>query len=172
MTQNSTESVHEQLPFTWRVTRYDPSRRDAQGSYVGDTWTSVADVGKTYGASKLTIEAYECVEATYVETFAAFADESGIDRLQIRAVDFSRGALNEGVIVDVDEAKTVLRAMLREEASCKLEAPSNDFYAHVGFDLYMYIGSAQPCPSAIVRATRLGLYIDAEWPSPMLPARR
>ena len=168
MTQNSIELVHE-LPFTWRITRYDPARRDAQGSYIGDTWTSIADVGKVYGGAKFTTEDYERVEATYIETFKAFADESGIDRLEVRALDFARGLTKQGTIVNGDEAARLVRAMLREEASFKLESPSNDFYAHVGFDLYMYIGSARPCPGAVAKATRLGLFVDPEWPSPMLP---
>jgi len=33
--------------------------------------------------------------------------------------------------------------MLREEILCKLEAPTHDFALHVGFDLYMYVGSAR-----------------------------
>jgi len=59
--------------------------------------------------------------------------------------------------------------MLREEVICKLEAPKDDFALHVGFDLYMYVGSKSPCPHAIQRAHELGLFLEDHWPSPQLP---
>jgi hypothetical protein len=31
---------------SYRVTKYDPSKRDENGRYMGDDWTSVSDVGQ------------------------------------------------------------------------------------------------------------------------------
>ncbi len=59
--------------------------------------------------------------------------------------------------------------MLREEILCKLEAPTHDFALHVGFDLYMYVGSARPCPRGAERASESGLFVEDDWPSPQLP---
>ena len=64
---------------------------------------------------------------------------------------------------------TVVPVMLREELMCKLESPDDDFYIHVGYDLYMYVGSSQPCDSAARAAEEDGLYVDPNWPSPQLP---
>jgi hypothetical protein len=171
MTPNSTELARE-LPFAWRISRYDPTRRDARGAFVGNTWTSIADVGKIYDGAQLTLAEYERVEQAYVETFVAFAHESRTPELEVRAVDAGSSSIREGTSVSVDDAKTVVRAMLREEAICRLEAPTNDFYLHVGFDLYMYIGSTYACRNAVARAGGLGLYVDSGWPSPMLSTRQ
>lgn len=167
MTQNSAESVRE-LPFAWRVTRYDPAGRDAKGAYLSRSWTSIGDVGKDYGGIELTLGEYERVEAAYVQTFAAFATESGVETLVLREVDFAPDWVDTDGTVDLGGARRLLQAMLREEASCKLEARTGDFYVHVGFDLYMYLGSARACPAAVAEAVRLGLFVDSHWPSPML----
>ena len=60
MTSNSTASARS-LPFWWRVTRYDPARRDERGAYRDDTWTSISDVGNVFDNQELTIEEYKIV---------------------------------------------------------------------------------------------------------------
>jgi hypothetical protein len=63
------------VPFSWRVTKYDPALRDQRGRYLHDTWTSIADIGTFYNGEQLTIEAYDRVEASYLRAARAFADE-------------------------------------------------------------------------------------------------
>jgi len=167
MTSSSIESVGS-LPFWWRVTRYDPNRRNDAGAYRDETWTSIADVGGMFEGSELTIEDYERVEDAYVDAFLAFATESDVDRLQVRSVE-QAVSLEEGEVVSVDKAADIVRLMLREEVICKLETPTDDFALHVGFDLYMYVGSARPRVRAIELAGELGPYVDDNWPSPQLP---
>jgi hypothetical protein len=150
------------LPCWWRVTRYDPALRDERGAYRVDTWTSVSDVGP-----ELTLNEYLDVEAGYLQAFRAFAEESGVVQLQIRELDIGEGA-REGELVAVDAAGELVRRMLREELVCRLESPRNDFAIHVGFDLYMYIGSARPCRRAVRVATDSGLFVEPGWPSPQI----
>jgi hypothetical protein len=62
---------------SWRVTRYDPSHRNPPGvrpvgAYAGETWTSVADVGKRFEDVELTIDEYQRVEDAYVDALRAF----------------------------------------------------------------------------------------------------
>lgn len=167
MTSSSIE-LGRSVQFWWRVSRYDPARRDERGAYQSETWTSVGDVGNRYDGRELTLAEYERVEAAYVTAFVAFATESGVERFQVRDLDSGDG-LEEGAILSLDEAPAIVGRMLREDVICKLEAPSEDFALHVGFDLYMYVGSAHPCPNATRRARELGLYIEPDWPSPQLP---
>ena len=54
------------LPHGWRITRFDPALRDEGGAYTEDTWTSVSDVGKSFGGAELTLAEYERVEALYI----------------------------------------------------------------------------------------------------------
>ncbi|WP_405772801.1 hypothetical protein [Streptomyces sp. NBC_00080] len=55
--------------FTHRITKYDPADRDEHGHYTGAE-EAVSDHGP--------------VEAAYLAAIAAFAEDSGIDRLEIR----------------------------------------------------------------------------------------
>jgi hypothetical protein len=133
-----------------------------------DAWTSIADVGTVFGGVELTLAAYERVEAAYVEAFYAFAEESGIDKLIVRSLENAEG-LHEGEALSLENARGVVRRMLREEVICKLEAPKTAFALHVGFDLYMYVGSMRSCPTAERRARSLGLFVEPGWPSPLWP---
>lgn len=163
---NSAVSVRR-VRFWWRVTRYDPSRRDERGAYRDDTWTSVSDVGAVFCGEELTLAEYERVEAAYVEAFTAFAEESNVGSLQIRNLECADD-LKEGAMVSLVEASGIVGRMLREEVICKLETSGDEFALHVGFDLYMYVGSAQPCVAAIDRARNLGLFVEEDWPSPQI----
>lgn len=167
MTNSSTTSARS-LPYRWRITRYDPVRRDKRGAYPVATWTSIADVGTDFDGVELTLAAYERVESAYVEAFIAFAEECGSDELVVRSLE-SGGDLKEGELLSLEDAGVVVRRMLREEVICKLEAPDSGFVLHVGFDLYMYVGSLRPCPSAERRARMLGLFAELGRPSPLWP---
>ena len=35
--------------YGWRITKYNPAFRDERGAYLKDEWTSVSDVGKSFG---------------------------------------------------------------------------------------------------------------------------
>ncbi|MEV7545370.1 hypothetical protein [Streptomyces sp. NPDC089915] len=56
-------------PFVHRITKYDPADRNEHGHYTG-TEEAVSDHGP--------------VEAAYLAAVAAFAEESGVDRLAVR----------------------------------------------------------------------------------------
>jgi hypothetical protein len=167
MTSNSTTSAHS-LPFWWRVTRYDPARRDTRGAYPADAWTSVADVGGSFDGVQLTMEEYERVESAYAEGFAAFAEDSRASQVVVRGLEVGRD-VHEGQAVCIDSAKNLVRGLLREEIVCRLEAPDKGFAVHVGFDLYMYVGSSMPCEAAIRHTEGLGLFVEPVSSSPLWP---
>ena len=149
------------LPYWWRVTRYDPACRDERGGYVGETWTSISDVGKSFDGEQLTRDEYERVESAYVEAALAFAEDSGVEEIEPRRFE-PDGRLVKGAAVGLREVPALIRAMLREEpdSPARLETPHDDFAIHVGFDLYMYIGSQHSCEHAVERAA--GLLPDVE----------
>ncbi|MGY2032214.1 hypothetical protein [Nocardia gipuzkoensis] len=57
------------LPYTYRVTKYDPADRDEHGSYTG-----AEDALSDHGP----------VEAAYLQAVAAFAEDTGVHELTIR----------------------------------------------------------------------------------------
>ncbi|MEV3852042.1 S1 RNA-binding domain-containing protein [Streptomyces microflavus] len=159
-------------PFVYRITKYDPARRDEHGHYTGAEDT-VSDHGP--------------VEEAYLAAVAAFAEAAGADQLEIREpqiggfvhfgleppVDgygladlFPAGpaGFHDGALVPIAVGLELVRSMLRDNGAwCRLEA-EGALTVHVGWDQYLYIGGNLPCETALARTRALGLFperIDA-----------
>lgn len=154
------------LPHVFQVTKYDPADRDEHGHYHGPE-----DVTSDHGV----------VEAAYLAALAAFAEDTGVTRLAIREPGITGFAhfgaeaaveghglaglfppdlagYHDGAEVDLATALELLRVMLRDNGAwCRLEVEER-FFVHVGYDQYMYIGSAEPCENALSRTRSLGLF--------------
>ncbi|MFE1413418.1 S1 RNA-binding domain-containing protein [Streptomyces sp. NPDC058746] len=154
------------LPYVYRVTKYDPADRDQHGHYAGAE-PATSDHGP--------------VEAAYLQAVAAFAEDTGVDKLAIREpqlggfvhfgleppIDgygladlFPAGpaGFHDGALVPIAVGLELVRAMLRDNGAwCRLEA-GGAFTVHVGWDQYLYIGSNLPCETALTRTRALGLF--------------
>lgn len=160
--------------YAYRITKYDPADRDERGCYTGAE-EAVSDHGQ--------------VEAAYLAAIVAFAEASGIDRLEIREpgvtgfVHFGvepsveghgLGGLfppdltgyHDGAEVSLPVALELVRGMLRDQGAwCRLEA-GDLFSVHVGWDQYMYVGSHRLCTQAVARTRELGLFPEPLTVSP------
>lgn len=156
----------EPLPFTYRVTKYDPIDRDADGAYTGDE-DSRSDHGP--------------VEAAYLEAFTAFAEDAGVDHVVLREPE-TGGFLNfglephvdghglrglfpddltgyhDGASVPLDTARELVRAMLRNNGAWSRLEVDGRFTAHVGDNQYLYLGTSTPPDSAVALAEASGLF--------------
>ncbi|WP_086830700.1 S1 RNA-binding domain-containing protein [Streptomyces sp. NRRL B-24572] len=154
------------LPYVYQVTKYDPADRDQHGHYAG-TEDTTSDHGP--------------VEAAYLRAVAAFAEDSGVDKLAIREPQLGGFAhfgleppidgyglanlfpagpagFHDGALVSIGVGLELVRAMLRDNGAwCRLEA-EGEFAVHVGWDQYLYIGSNLPCETALARTRALGLF--------------
>ncbi|MET8969195.1 hypothetical protein [Streptomyces hydrogenans] len=148
-----------QRPYVYRVTKYDPADHDEHGHYAGSEDT-VSDHGE--------------VEASYLQSVAAFAEDTGVDHLTVREPQvpsfahfgseppldgfglaglFPTGptGFHDGAEVPLDIALELVRAMLRDNGAwCRLEA-EGAFAVHVGWDQYLCIGSSRPCEEALAQ---------------------
>ncbi|MEU2509734.1 RNA-binding protein [Streptomyces sp. NPDC007863] len=160
--------------FVHRITKYDPADRDERGHYTG---------------AEDTVSDHGLVEAAYLAAIAAFAEASGVDRLEIRdpevtgVVHFGLeppveghglhglfppdlAGYHDGAEVSLPVALELVRAMLRDHGAwCRLEA-GGVFTVHVGWDQYVYVGSDRPCAEAVARTRELGLFPEAMTASP------
>ena len=156
----------------WRISKYDDAKRDARGSYIEETWTSIHDIGKHFTGEQLTAAEYYRVEQNYIGAALAFYSESASPTL--RAVDVELGRrspeleeetsippfLREHQAILIESLPDVLRACLRESMWCRIESDSGQFGIEFGYDYYMYVHSGQPCTRAIARAKELGLFVE------------
>ncbi|MFC8077968.1 S1 RNA-binding domain-containing protein [Streptomyces sp. NPDC057307] len=157
------------LPFVYRVTKYDPADRDEGGVYAG-----AEEVISDHGP----------VEAAYLEAVSAFAEGTGVRTLSVREPQIGPGfahfgpeppvdgdglaglfprdlsGFHDGAEVSVPLALELVRVMLRGDGAwCRLEA-EGAFAVHVGWDLYVYVGSDVPCEEAVARTGELGLFAE------------
>jgi hypothetical protein len=147
--------------FEYRVTKYDPARRDARGAYTGEDWTSFDDIGRTFAGAELTPGDYQRVEDAYVSVALAFLREAGVKALSVEGLEAreSPPPVAAGISLSLSEAAQVIRRVLREELWCRLEGQSA--FIHFGYDYYMYVGAPRPYPEAETLARRAGLYVEA-----------
>jgi hypothetical protein len=145
----------------YRVTKYNPPARDDSGAYLKGDWTSISDVGRTFNGAVLTEGEYLRTEGAYVHAAASFMREAGILSFAVRGLENTSRRPNapiEGSTLALDDVESVLRALLREEYWCRLEAP--EAFIHVGYDYYMYLGVPAACPRAERASRELGLYVE------------
>ena len=154
------------MMFKYRVTKYDPRKRDNEGRYLAEEWTMYSQVGQVIAGRELTVEEYSRIETAYIKAAMNFLAECGVDALTIRGLENIAGhrpdsfELREGTRISGDSLYEALRGLLREEFWCRLEG-EHGYYIHVGWDYYMYVGV--PCvPSASIEATQAdGLFVES-----------
>lgn len=146
----------------YRITKYNPSRRDLSGAYPVDEWTSRSDIGRSFGGVRLTEEEYLRIEQAYLDAVTAFLSEAGIAELTVVGLE------NHGKVptapkdesrIRADDVTEVVRSLLREDFWCKLEAQGA--FIHVGYDYYMYIGIPVESIGATAAAQANGLFVEA-----------
>jgi hypothetical protein len=155
---------------SWRLSKYDPARRDENGRYVPIEWTSVSDIGRSFGGRVLTIEEYARVEDAYVATALAFHLDAGAPPLfatgvesrpeRIAPDDFDPVLPEERQRFEHSELAALIRSCLREAAWCRLVAADRVCAIHFGYDFYVYL--VGPSASARTRevAVRGGLFLE------------
>ena len=149
------------------MTKYDPALRDQRGGFAGDDWTSVGDVGNSFGGEVLSLHRYLEVESHHLQVVAAFLAEAEAEHTVVRGPERyeARWWPAEGDRLTRLESVDVVREMLRERGFCRLEA-HRDVYVHVGYDYYLYIGGNVPGEQTRLVAARAGLFVDSQFASP------
>jgi hypothetical protein len=156
----------------YRVTKYDPTLRDSEGSYTRDEWRSASDVGRSFGGVVLSREAYQHVEDAYVAVAQSFLQEAGLSSLVVAGLENRRARVltfGEGSTLSLEQVAEVTRRLLQEDFWCRLEGTTG--FLHVGWDYYMYLGVPGPCPKSHELARRSGLFVE-DYPSPYSETNR
>jgi len=150
--------------FKFRVTKFDPAKRNQLGHFMAEDWTSISDIGKAFNGQILVRAEYDRVENAYLDSIGAFLTDSRIDTLTIDKLEFhsKKFGFKVGQQLGPNEIRQISRLALQEELWCQLRNPRRA-YLHFGYDYYVYIGVSRPCPSAIDHAHSLGLFVEPFW---------
>jgi hypothetical protein len=143
----------------YRVTKYDPALRNANGAYIADEWILFKQVGSAFGGVVLTEAEYLRVERAYIDSATAFLREGGLHSLTVEGIENPKKlalGFGEGSVLSLERVGDVIEQMLREELWRRLESQGG--FVHIGWDYYMYIGVPHRCPKAELLAEGLGLY--------------
>lgn len=146
------------LKYQYRITKFDPAKRDPLGRYLVDDWCMHSQIGKTFGGILFTEEEYLRVESAYISAAMAFYKEAGQPDVVVFGVEDNkdRGAPANGWLIPIDQLPVLCRALLREEYWCRIEG--DDFFIHFGWDFQMYLGASTPCLRSLEFARSLGLF--------------
>jgi hypothetical protein len=131
---------------------------------MADEWTSFCDIGKVFGDTILSQDAYLKTEQAYIDCCIKLIEKAKISKLYIKQAEYyTEDVRFSSSISNIQEIRQVITACLREQ--CWLKLTSKGFFIHFGYDYYMYIGSSLPTESVIETATYYGLYCE-QYPSP------
>lgn len=168
------------MTYQWRVTKYDPAERNSEGHYLKGEWVGIFELNETFGGKTFTIDDYLEVEEKYVNAAVRFFKETNEESLTLRnwqkyesgnisvepfGLDISAN-FTDGQSISIDSLPVVIRMLLRDIAHCEIEI-KDTFFIHIGWDFYMYIGSAVSLPAAIDDVNKSGLFVE-ECTSPHL----
>jgi hypothetical protein len=163
------------VKYCWRITKYDPKKRNSQGWFLEDTWISYGDIGRSYQGKKLTYNEYVRVESLYINAIVQFMISLNISHLQVKYLE-NHGSINEDPSVDraevvfvnaikendllsLEQVVMVSKLILRGYFWCQLISKYKMF-VDFGHDYYMYIGSRSECKDAIQKIRESGLYVE------------
>lgn len=168
----------------YRITKYNPARRNAAGVYLPDEWTSCTDIGKAFAGQKLTAEDYLPVESAYLEAIRIIAEACGCASFRVRqlerlysAWETSRKMKRLGLPLteeelelyrrvelsqtfDLQAALSLAKLILRELLWATLYDAEGRLSFTFGYDYYLY--ADLPClpAEAIDRIEGLGLFVE------------
>ena len=68
----------------YRITKYDPTLRDAEGRYLPWTWTSYSDIGRAVNGCALCPAAYLETERRYTDALICILQALHVDALRVK----------------------------------------------------------------------------------------
>ncbi len=168
-------SVHRDIDYQWRITKYNPAYRNAEGHYLRDEWTSASEIGKSFLGEILTIDDYLQVEKAYVDTVMKFLEVYQIESVRLIHLEtyglsnvdktsplydssFETIPLAEDMLVTIEQIPIVCKMALREYIYCQLI--TEDFFVHLGYDYYLFIGANSIQQEAIQFASEQRLFVE------------
>lgn len=171
----------------YRITKYDPTLRDAAGRYLPWTWTSYSDIGRAENGCALCPAVYLETERRYTDALMRILQALHVDALRVTELeppvrssaalqnDFAKKGLSLSAaqadflrrvtdtdVMDASDFEVCFQLQLRECFWCRLVDPQGRAVVWFGYDYYMYV-ACEAIPTALVREICAdGLYIEAQ----------
>ena len=168
----------------YRITKYNPAHRDAQGAYLPDEWTSCSDIGRIFDGKKLAAEEYLAVEDTYIDAIRLIAELNGCTLFRVRQLErlfsvweTSRKMKRLGLPLTQEELETyravdlqstftmeaalsLSRMILRELLWATLYDAEEKVSFTFGYDYYLYADCPLLPDEVIQQIESRGLFVE------------
>jgi hypothetical protein len=158
------------------VTKYNPKYRNEKGRYLKKDWTSISDIGRSYGEKVLERKEYLRVESCYVAVVKAVCELLGTQHFRINSLyktsdDSDFGDADRLTLLpfykklSIDEVYTksdienLVHIALREYATLDIHL-SAQTVIRFGYDYYMYINTDLSKEVVATISKTYKLYID------------
>ena len=121
------------LPFSWRLSRYEPQLR---ASREWESWTDRTDVGHSFNGFVLTEEEYLRIEDAYIAAATRFAVDVSASVFRVVYVGHQSGqyALVAGQTVIRSDLGPLVRGNLRGDLDCAIESTEGLYQLAFGYD--------------------------------------
>ena len=152
------------MRYKYRVTKYDPANRSADGAYRNDEWTSFSDIGRTFAGRLLSETEYLKTESAYLFSVESFLSEAKISSLHLRGLESAENPetpshIFEDAQLGLLQCVEFAQLALRERIWGRLVWPGRA-YLHFGYDFYMYFGLPSRCSRSIAEVQARGLFVE------------
>ena len=161
---------------TFQISKYNPEYRTQEGKYLKDDWTSISDIGCTFGGDMLTSDKYIDTENNYIEALNLILYEVKSSYLKIVGLEKHNDKLekdplslydkeseavfnniSEGSILSIKDALILIRLILRENLWCYLV--NEDITIKVGYDYYVDIITSKKLNSFNTITNKMNLFV-------------
>lgn len=168
--------------YFYRVSKYNPDKRNKNGDYTLEDWTSFYDIGQLFMNKKLTFQEYEKIESQYIKIVISSMVEIGqnyfvvteLEKYEYNADEIVFGPDEDSLYKDIrnndkvflKEIPLLMKLQLRDIIWGKLI--SENLIIHFGYDYYMYIISSKKLTKMTKNYQEHGIYIEEGIKSPYL----
>ena len=174
------------MSVRYRITKYDPAKRDRSGRYPQNEWTSVYDMGSPAFSPVLTLSEYLRTEEAYTKAVADVMQHFGLSALyvyraelhpscfaaarQMQSVGISLSkeektlyrAFKSGLKLTGGNIPSAVRMILRELCWAEL-VTYGPMKVEFGYDYYMYI-TCPVLPEEVIRQINsYGLFVESSF---------
>ncbi len=168
----------------YQITKYNPVYRNRYGIYLMDEWTSISDIGKTFGNRVLKAVEYFTTENMYIKAVKLIMGELGVQQLYVSGLEKSIKiselyemirkysdyypdrfievfrTVEDGSKLSGEDACHLCRLILREHLWCNLYSSDRSFIITFGYDYYMRIFCEEVKKETINAIRDSGLFVE------------
>lgn len=162
----------------YRITKYNPSNRNENGSYALNEWTSYSDIGKYFENKVFTYNKYLETETKYINAVKSLMQFFDINSVFISDLekhnelnDFNEKdkifypyykKLYNSQKINIANIDKLIQLILREYTWCEIHLESINITVLFGNDYYMYfnINDTNDVSSLLEKIKSDGLFVD------------